>query len=57
MTPAELKTIRSDTGKSREKFARKLGVSTVTLQFWEEERNPIPEWGSNLINLTFPKSS
>ena len=52
MTPTELKTIRSKSGLSRDKFSKILGIASTTLQFWEEERNPIPEWGSNLVERT-----
>lgn len=57
MTPAELKNIRSKEGLSRDKFSKELGIASSTLQAWEEKRNPIPEWGSNLVKLTFPENS
>lgn len=59
MTKEELKEVRRKSGLTRDKFSRKLGVNPSTLHKWElpieDSGNPIPEWGSNLIKLTFPE--
>lgn len=44
MTPKQLKEKRESLGLSRARLSELLGVSPKTIETWEYETTPIPNW-------------
>ena len=51
MSPEEIKELRQRLGLSQNKFARKVGVTQITVYNWEQGKTTPPEPTLNLLKL------
>ena len=51
MSPEEIRELRTRMGLSQDKFARKIGVTQVTVYNWEKGRTEPSELAQNYLKL------
>jgi transcriptional regulator with XRE-family HTH domain len=49
ITAKQLKKKRGELGCTQKELAEKIGVSPRTVEAWEQEKNPVPESTSRLL--------